>query len=92
MPQDVQFEEENRLTSSMSKKMLAHKNPGMVNVLLKAGIVKNEKQSYAVLLAISIVCILLAIGISGYFFLENRAPKKTIINLPAQLQEQLQNR
>ena len=82
---DVQFEDESNLRSSFKSRAIwgTPTTPKMVRALLRAGIVKNEKQAGKLLLLISICCFLLSILI--FLYIANDGFKKTIKLTPTDI-------
>ena len=60
---DVQFEEDNSMNMNNRFAMAAGEPPIMVKLLLKTGLVKDEKQANYVLIGIAAVSVLLTIWV-----------------------------
>ncbi len=74
---DVQFEGEEPINTSYTSRSILGTSeiPGMVKVLKKTGVVKNDKQAFRVLFGVILACIVIAICV---FVLFVRTPKRQI--------------
>lgn len=64
---DVQFDEPGYQTKSSFQNQTARSTPAMVNLVLKIGLAKNEKQANAVLIVIALICLILTFLVPKIF-------------------------
>ncbi len=87
-PSSVQFDEDR--SQFTSRRIIGSpERPAFVQLLIKAGIVKTEGQSYYALILISVISLAITIILLGHYVFGIGNPTKVRYNVPDQVKDQL---
>ena len=77
---EIQFDEDNDLRSSFKSRTIlgAPSTPRMVQVLLKTGLVKDEKKAGNLLLGIAVLCFILSALIAYLYIFNGFSQQRTL--------------
>ena len=86
---NVEFDADNNLARYTSRQILGQKvTPGMVKMIMKTGLTKNEKAAGYILIMVAVACLVLA----GYFFAHSSpTPQNSPIKYYEDVPESMRN-